>query len=261
MSDTPLVHLENIVLRFGEKTVLDGIDLKVFSRDRLVILGQSGGGKSTMLRLILGILKPTMGVVRYRHLQVQKLSRSRLNLLRSRVGMVYQYSALISSMTVRENLALPVEELRRKPRKEIDALIKENLEIVGMSGTEEKVPSELSGGMRKRVSLARALMMQPELILFDEPTAGLDPVISSVIDELIISLTEKTNTTSVIVTHEMESAFRVATRMAMLYKGKIIEDAPPDQFRVSANPVVHQFVTGTTEGPMTETPLNADSSK
>lgn len=261
MSETPLVHLENIVLRFGEKTVLDGIDLKVFSGDRLVILGQSGGGKSTMLRLILGILRPTTGVVRYRHLQVQKLSRSKLNLLRSRVGMVYQYSALISSMTVRENLALPVEELRRKPRKEIDELIKRNLEIVGMSGTEEKVPSELSGGMRKRVSLARALMMQPELILFDEPTAGLDPVISSVIDELIISLTEKTNTTSVIVTHEMESAFKVATRMAMLYQGKIIEDAPPDRFRVSSNPVVHQFVTGTTEGPITETPLNADSSK
>ena len=261
MSETPLVHLENIVLRFGEKTVLDGIDLKVYSGDRLVILGQSGGGKSTMLRLILGILRPTTGVVRYRHLQVQKLSRSKLNLLRSRVGMVYQYSALISSMSVRENLALPVEELRRKPRKEIEELIKENLEIVGMSGTEEKLPSELSGGMRKRVSLARALMMQPELILFDEPTAGLDPVISSVIDELIIRLTEKTNTTSVIVTHEMESAFKVATRMAMLYQGKIIEDAAPDRFRVSANPVVHQFVTGTTEGPITETPLNADSSK
>lgn len=261
MSETPLVHLENIVLRFGEKTVLDGIDLKVYSGDRLVILGQSGGGKSTMLRLILGILRPTTGVVRYRHLQVQKLSRSKLNLLRSRVGMVYQYSALISSMSVRENLALPVEELRRKPRKEIEELIKENLEIVGMSGTEEKLPSELSGGMRKRVSLARALMMQPELILFDEPTAGLDPVISSVIDELIIRLTEKTNTTSVIVTHEMESAFKVATRMAMLYQGKIIEDAAPDRFRVSANPVVHQFVTGTTEGPITETPPHADSAE
>ena len=261
MSETPLVHLENIILRFGEKTVLDGIDLKVYSGDRLVILGQSGGGKSTMLRLILGILRPTTGVVRYRHLQVQKLSRSKLNLLRSRVGMVYQYSALISSMSVRENLALPVEELRRKPRKEIEELIKENLEIVGMSGTEEKLPSELSGGMRKRVSLARALMMQPELILFDEPTAGLDPVISSVIDELIIRLTEKTNTTSVIVTHEMESAFKVATRMAMLYQGKIIEDAAPDRFRVSANPVVHQFVTGTTEGPITETPPHADSAE
>ena len=137
MSETPLVHLENIVLRIGEKTVLDGIDLKVFSGDRLVILGQSGGGKSTMLRLILGILKPTVGVVRYRHLEVQRLSRSKLNLLRSRVGMVYQYSALISSMTVRENLALPVEELRRKPKKEIEELIRENLEIVGMTGTDQ----------------------------------------------------------------------------------------------------------------------------
>jgi phospholipid/cholesterol/gamma-HCH transport system ATP-binding protein len=261
MSETPLVHLDNIVLRFGEKTVLDGIDLKVFGKDRLVVLGQSGGGKSTMLRLILGILKPTSGVVRYRHLEVQRLSRSKLNLLRSRIGMVYQYSALISSMTVRENLALPVEELGRSSKKEIDRLVEQNLAIVGMSGTEENMPAELSGGMRKRVSLARALMMEPELILFDEPSAGLDPVISSVIDELIIGLTKKTNTTSVVVTHEMESAFRIATRMAMLYQGKIIEDAPPDRFRASDNPVVHQFVTGTTEGPIMETPAHADSAK
>src|SRR6516162_7843347 len=224
MSETPLVHLDNIVLQFGEKTVLDGIELKVFGKDRLVILGQSGGGKSTMLRLILGILKPTSGVVRYRHLQVQRLSRSKLNLLRSRIGMVYQYSALISSMTVRENLALPVEELGRSSKNEIEALIEENLALVGMTGTEDKLPSELSGGMRKRVSLARALMMQPELILFDEPSAGLDPVMSSVIDELIIGLTEKTGATSVVVTHEMESAFRIASRMTMLYQGKIIED-------------------------------------
>ncbi|MBV8143068.1 MAG: ATP-binding cassette domain-containing protein [Verrucomicrobia bacterium] len=261
MSETPLVHLENIVVRLGDKMVLDEINLKVFTGDRLVILGQSGSGKSTMLRLILGILRPISGVVRYRRLQVQKLSRSKLNLFRSRVGMVYQDSALISSMTVRENLALPVEELSRKPRKEINALIKENLEMVGMSGTEEKLPSELSGGMRKRVSLARAMMMQPELILFDEPTAGLDPVISSVIDELMINLSGKTNTTSIIVTHEMDSAFKVATRMAMLYQGKIIEETTPDRFRASVNPVVRQFVTGTTEGPITETPLNADSSK
>jgi phospholipid/cholesterol/gamma-HCH transport system ATP-binding protein len=259
MSETPLVHFEDIVLRFGEKTVLDGVNLKVMPRDRLVILGQSGGGKSTMLRLMLGILKPTSGRVFYRHLQVQRLRRSKLNLLRSRIGMVYQYSALISSMTVRENLALPVEELGRKSRTEIEASIEENLAIVGMSGTEDKMPSELSGGMRKRVSLARALMMRPELILFDEPSAGLDPVMSSVINELIISLGEKTHATSVVVTHEMDSAFRIATRMAMLYQGKIIEDGTAEEFRNSTNPVVHQFVTGTTEGPIMETPLNADS--
>jgi phospholipid/cholesterol/gamma-HCH transport system ATP-binding protein len=261
MSETPLVHIDNVVLQFGEKTVLDGVDLKIFSSDRLVVLGQSGSGKSTMLRLILGILKPTSGVVRYKHLQIEKLSRSRLNALRRRIGMVYQYSALISSMTVRQNLALPVEELGRKTRTEINYMIKENLEAVGMSGTEEKMPSELSGGMRKRVSLARALMMQPELILFDEPSAGLDPVISSVIDELIIGLTEKTKATSVIVTHEMESAFRIATRMAMLYHGKIIEEGPPEIFRASKDPVVHQFVTGTAEGPITEIPSHADSAQ
>jgi len=261
MSETPLVHIDNVVLQFGEKTVLDGVDLKIFSGDRLVVLGQSGSGKSTMLRLILGILKPTSGVVRYKHLQIEKLSRSRLNALRRRIGMVYQYSALISSMTVRQNLALPVEELGRKTRTEINYMIKENLEAVGMSGTEEKMPSELSGGMRKRVSLARALMMQPELILFDEPSAGLDPVISSVIDELIIGLTDKTKATSVIVTHEMESAFRIATRMAMLYHGKIIEEGPPEVFRASKDPVVHQFVTGTAEGPITEIPSHADSAQ
>src|SRR6266436_1236864 len=254
MNETPLVHLDRVSLRFGDKPVLDDIDLKIFPRDRLVVLGQSGGGKSTMLRLILGILRPTSGDVRYKHLRIHRLSRSKLNLLRSRIGMVYQYSALISSLSVHDNLALPVTELGRKSPKEVDQLVEENLALVGMTGTEDKMPSELSGGMRKRVSLARALMMRPELILFDEPSAGLDPVISSVIDELIIGLTQKTGATSVIVTHEMESAFRIASRMTMLYQGKIIEDGTPDEFRNSTNPVVHQFVTGTTEGPIMETP-------
>src|SRR6201984_1997626 len=252
MTETPLVHLNQVILAFSGKPVLNGIELKIFPRDRLVILGQSGGGKSTMLRLILGILKPTAGEIKYKHLRVNRLSRSKLNLLRSRIGMVYQYSALISSLNVRENLALPARELGRKSESEIDTLVEEKLALVGMSGTESKMPSELSGGMRKRVSLARALVMDPELILFDEPTAGLDPVISSVVDELIISLTQQSKVTSIIVTHEMASAFRVGTRMAMLYQGKIIEDAPAEQFKKSQNPVVRQFLSGSTEGPILE---------
>jgi len=147
MTETPLVHLNQVFLAFNGKSVLNGVELKIFPRDRLVILGQSGGGKSTMLRLILGILKPTSGEIKYKHLRVSRLSRSKLNLLRSRMGMVYQYSALISSLNVRDNLALPVRELGRKSESEIDAMVEEKLAVVGMSGTESKLPSELSGGL------------------------------------------------------------------------------------------------------------------
>jgi phospholipid/cholesterol/gamma-HCH transport system ATP-binding protein len=166
--------------------------------------------------------------------------------------MVYQYSALLSSRTVRDNVALPLEELTDKSRKEIDDIVDEKLDLVGMKDSKDLLPSELSGGMKKRVSLARALVLGPELILLDEPSAGLDPVIASVIDELIISLSEKSKVTSITVTHEMDSAFRIGTRMAMLYQGKIIEDAEPERFKQSENPVVAQFLSGSTEGPILE---------
>jgi phospholipid/cholesterol/gamma-HCH transport system ATP-binding protein len=213
-------------------------------------MGQSGGGKSTTLRLILGILHPNAGSVKFKGEEVTHMTRPRLNRMRQGIGMVYQYSALISSLSVRDNLALPLEELTEKSRKEIDAIVAEKLGMVGMEDTRDYMPSELSGGMRKRIGLARALVLNPELILFDEPSAGLDPVVSSVIDELIIALTDKTNATSIIVTHEMDSAFRIATRMAMLYKGKIIEEDLPERFRDSSDPVVSQFVEGRTEGPI-----------
>ena len=247
----PLVELEDVVLRFGPKTVLDGLDLAVRREERLVVMGQSGGGKSTLLRLVMGILTPTAGTVRFGGREVNKLGRRAVNALRARIGMVYQYSALISSLDVRDNLALPLEELSRKSPAEIDHIIDEKLDLVRMRHAKGAMPAELSGGMKKRIGLARALVLDPELILFDEPSAGLDPVTSSVVDELIIELTDHTKATSIIVTHEMESAFRVATRMVMLYEGKAIADDTPAVFKNSPNPVVAQFVAGKTEGPMT----------
>ncbi len=252
MNQSPLLSLEHVKLRFGEQTVLDGIHLQVQPQERLVIMGQSGGGKSTLLRLIIGILTPSEGRVRFRDQEVNRLGRRQLNVIRAKTGMVYQYSALISSLSVRDNLALPMEELTRMGAKEIERVIDEKLELVQMGHVKDQMPSELSGGMKKRIGLARALVLEPELILFDEPSAGLDPVTSSVIDELIISLTEHTRATSVIVTHEMNSAFRIGTRMVMLYEGKFIADGPPQDFRQSQNPVVAQFVEGRTNGPIGE---------
>jgi len=256
-----VAELRDVKMQFDEKKVLDGVSLEVRPQDRLVIMGQSGSGKSTILRLILGILHPDAGSIFFKQFEITRLRRRKLQQVRQKIGMVYQYSALLSSRTVRDNVALPLEELTEKSREEIDQIVDQKLELVGMQESKNLMPSELSGGMKKRVSLARALTLEPELILFDEPVAGLDPVIASVIDELIISLTEKSEVTSIIVTHEMSSAFRVGTRMAMLYQGKIIEDAPAEEFKRSENPVVAQFLSGSTEGPILEGSQDAIATK
>ena len=237
-------------MRFGNKEVLDQVSLAVAPQERLVIIGQSGAGKTTILRLILGILKPNSGSIFFKDHEVSRMNDHQLGRVRMRIGMVYQDAALLSSLTVRENLALPLQELTDKTPGEIDKLVDEKLEMVELSGEDKLMPFELSGGMRKRVGLARALMMEPELILFDEPTQGLDPVIGALIDELIIDLTKRTKTTSIIVTHLMDSAFRVATRMAMLYSGNVIEQGTPEHMRQSKNPALVQFLSGSTEGPM-----------
>src|SRR5258708_5137722 len=245
-----MVELRDVEMQFEDKKVLDGCSLSVEPEQRLVIMGQSGSGKSTILRLILGILKPNAGSIFFKQFEITRLKRRKLQQVRRRIGMVYQYSALLSSRNVRDNVALPLEELTDKSREEIDKIVDEKLDLVGMKDAKHLMPSELSGGMKKRVSLARALVLEPELILFDEPVAGLDPVIASVIDELVIDLSEKSKVTCVIVTHEMDSAFRIATRMAMLYHGKIIEEGTPEEMKKSRNPVVSQFLTGSTEGPI-----------
>src|SRR5436189_4350120 len=256
-----MVELRDVHMKFEDKNVLEGVTLEVQPQERLVVMGQSGSGKSTLLRLILGILRPDSGSIFFKQFEITKLSRRKLQRIRQHIGMVYQYSALLSSRTVRDNVALPLEELTDKSRAEIDKIVDEKLDLVGMKDSKELLPDQLSGGMRKRVALARALVLEPELLLLDEPSAGLDPVIASVIDELIISLSEKSKVTSITVTHEMESAFRIGTRMAMLYKGSVNDAAQSEEFKQSKNPVVAQFLSGSTEGPILEGSLDAITKK
>ena len=256
-----MVELRDVHMQFEEKKVLDGFSLKVEPQERLVIMGQSGSGKSTVLRLILGTLRPTSGSIFFKQFEITRLRRRKLQQVRRHMGMVYQYSALLSSRNVRDNVALPLEELTDKSGSEIDKIVDEKLDLVGMKDTKDLLPEELSGGMKKRIALARALVLDPELLLLDEPSAGLDPVIASVIDELIISLSEKSKVTSITVTHEMDSAFRIGTRMAMLYQGKVIEEAEAEKFKQSKNPVVAQFLSGSTKGPILEGSQDAITKK
>ncbi len=241
-----VVEMRGVDFSFNGHAILRQLDLVVLRGERMVILGQSGSGKSTLLRLVLGVLQPNAGRVFFNRADLSRLPRTRLNQVRTRIGMVYQQAALISSLSVRDNLALPLEELTRKRRAEIDRIIAQKLALVGMEETEPLYPSELSGGMRKRVAIARALVMEPELLLFDEPTAGLDPIISHVIDQLIIDLSLKANVTSIVVTHELDSAFHIATRMAMLYQGRIVEEDNPERFGQQGNPFVREFISGHT---------------
>ena len=238
-----LVEMRDVHFQFTDKVILDGVNFAVREQEVLVIMGLSGGGKSTLLSILMGLLKPSGGSVLFKNEDLTKLSRSKLNQARTHMGMVYQNAALISSMTVRENVGLPLEELSDKTDKEIATIIDQKLELVGLEDARDKLPSELSGGMQKRVGLARALAMEPELVLFDEPTAGLDPITTETIDDLIIQLREKQEVTSIIVTHEMESAFAVATRMAFLYEVRIILEVTPEEFRHSATPIISKFLS------------------
>lgn len=247
-----VVEMKGIRLSFDGKTILGDLDLDLAKRQRLIVMGSSGSGKSTILRLIVGILRPDAGTVRVHGREITRLRRSHLDGLRRRMGMVYQNGALISSMTVRENLLLPLEELSGKGKDEMESIVDEKLEWVGMRDSKDLLPAELSGGMRRRAGLARALVLEPSLLLFDEPTAGLDPVNTTLVNDLIVDLTEKTGVSSIVVTHEMDSAFRVGTAMAMLHEGRIIEKGDPAAFRRSQNPVVRQFLIGSSEGPLSE---------
>lgn len=240
----PIIELKHVSMAFRDRRVLDDVSLEVYPGEILVVIGPSGAGKSTLLRLIIGLLKPTTGEIWVDGREVTGLGEEELNNIRRNMGMVFQYSALFDSMTVGENVAFGLRQHTRTPEDEILRIIRRTLRMVGLMGKENVMPSELSGGMKKRVSLARAIAMNPKIVLYDEPTAGLDPVMASTINRLITSIRRILGVTAVVVTHDMDSAFAIADRIAMMYDEKIIETGTPDEIRESANPLVQRFIYG-----------------
>lgn len=250
----PVIEIRDLVKTFGRRTVLNGINLSVNKGESLIIMGGSGCGKSILLRHIIGAIRPTSGSIRLFGEEITTMREPKLGKLRLRFGMNFQFGALLQSLTVGENVALPLVENSRVDPAIVDLVVKMKLELVGLTGFEHHKPSEISGGMRKRVALARAVALDPELLLSDEPTSGLDPIMTAVIDELTLDLTRKLDMTAVIVTHDMVSAFRIATRMIMLGAGKragtVIADGTPDEIRDHPDPEVQQFIKGEADGPV-----------
>lgn len=246
------IQVQSVVKRFGKQTVLDQISLDVFEGETLVILGGSGSGKSTMLRLMIGNVIPDGGDIIGLGKSLCTMTPTELDDYRKKIGVLFQSGALYNSMSVADNVALPLREHTDLPEATIEIMVKIKLELVGLREASAKMPAMLSGGMKKRAGLARALALDPRILFYDEPSAGLDPVTSAEIDELIIDLNEKLGVTSVVVTHEMDSAFRIADRMVLLDRGKFIVSGTPDEMRDSTDPLVRQFVHGLTTGPLTD---------
>jgi phospholipid/cholesterol/gamma-HCH transport system ATP-binding protein len=247
-----MIQIQNLSKRFNNNLVLDQLSLDVQTGQTCVIIGRSGCGKSVLLKHIVGLLRPDSGRVLVDGKQVATLKELELVALRSKISMVFQGGALFDSMDVSENVGFNLLEHTRINRKEIMARVDESLSLVGLGGIGNLMPSELSGGMKKRVALARAICIKPEIILYDEPTTGVDPITADSINELIRSLHDKLKVTSLVVTHDMKSAYHIADKIAMMYKGKIILEGSPEQIQESGDPVVHQFINGLSKGPITE---------
>ena len=251
-SAEPIIEVDSLVRHFGRQRVLDGVSFKVYAGDTFIIMGGSGCGKSTLLRHLIGTEKPTSGSIKIFGEEITTMHGGALQRLRGRYGMLFQSGALLQSLTVAENVALPLIEHTRLDPGLINTVVKMKLEQVGLTGHGHKKPSEISGGMKKRAALARALALDPPLVFSDEPTAGLDPIMTAVVDELTQRLTQKIGATVVVVTHDMNSVFRIGTRIIMLgtgpNQGKIIAEGTPDEIRAHPNPAVQQFINGDPEG-------------
>ena len=239
-----VISLRQLNITFGTHTVLDNIDLDVYRGETLAILGPSGTGKSTVLRSMIGLLEPNGGKIYIQGEDVSELDEDGWNRLRMKMGMVFQYSALFDFLTVGENVAFGLRQHTDKSEEEIRQIVAQMLEMVGLPDTQDLYPAELSGGMKKRVGLARAIAVSPEIVLYDEPTAGLDPIMSHNISRLIKKTQQQLHVTSVLVTHDMQSAFYAADRVAMLYKGRIVAIGTAEEMQQSANPIVKAFIEG-----------------
>jgi phospholipid/cholesterol/gamma-HCH transport system ATP-binding protein len=245
-----VIKLTNICKSFGSQTVLNGLDLTIPAGRITAIIGPSGEGKSVLIKHMIGLLQPDSGEIEVEGENILGLPGPQLNRIREKFGMLFQNAALFDSMNVFENVAFPLQEKTKLSRNEIRARVLEALEDVGLKNVEHKYTDELSGGMKKRVGLARALLLNPKIILFDEPTTGLDPIIKRAIHELIRETHAKFGFTAVIVSHEIPDIFDIAQNVAMLYKGKILQFDTADNIRNSSHPVVHQFINGNLDGPI-----------
>ena len=259
-NNEPIIEVRNVAKSFpGRGVVLENINLVVRRGETVAIMGGSGCGKTTLLRLLMGVYKCDHGQVLLFGKDIAKMSWDELNQVRKRFGIVFQMKALYNSMTVGENVALPLKEHHRElDDKIIEIMVKIKLELVGLRGFENFMPAQISGGMEKRVGLARAIALDPEIIFYDEPTLGLDPIMSGVITQLISDLKKKMGVTSVVVTHDRECAFKTSNRIAMMYAGKILQEGTPEEIQHTTNPLVKQFIAGAPDGPI---PLRQSSKK
>lgn len=244
------IEVKDLWHEVPQKTVLKGVNLQVPPGEIVCVMGMSGCGKTTLLHCIGGLTEPTRGEIRIGDQQIVGMGESALNKVRQRMGMVFQYAALFDSLSVFENVAFGLRRRQRLSPQELKDSVAEKLALVGLPGTEELFPSELSGGMAKRVGLARAIALSPEILLYDEPTSGLDPVVASVIDELIMQMRDKLGVTSIVVSHNLPSIFRISDRIAMLHEGNVLAFGTPDEIRACTNPIVQQFIQGQSHGPI-----------
>ena len=247
-----MIDIRGLSKRFGKKVVLDGLDLAVPKGKNTVVIGGSGTGKSVLIKCVVGLLRPDAGEIRIDGQDITRMDERELVRVRRKFGMLFQGAALFDSMDVGDNVAFALRRLKMYPERQIREVVEEKLSMVGLRDIQHLMPSELSGGMKKRVGLARAIAAEPDILLYDEPTTGLDPIMADVINDLIVSLRETIGVTSITITHDMASAFKIADQIAMLYKGRIIEAGTPQEIRSTSNPVVAQFVEGRAHGPITD---------